>query len=138
MNDIICCLAGTMILKMKLPIVARIAASKVVIMYNEIILTNLEPKFLPAFDNALVISTNTKTGAIALSAPAKSVPNTPIKVALGTSNAKMIPIPRPIATRAINGILTIPLPIALKKLPIVDKKLFVEFAINVPFLLNIF
>ena len=87
-------------------------------------LTNLEPKFLPAEDNALVIRIKTSIGAIAFKAIANILPSSPTKVHVGSVSANITPITRPIATLAINGTFIIHLNIPLKKSPTNEKQFF--------------
>ena len=53
----------------------------------------------------LATSTNTRTGAIAFSAPTNSVPKIEIHVACGTSSARIRPTARPITMRSTRLVL---------------------------------
>ena len=85
----------------KLANTATTAASSVLSMYRPITVRNRLPMPSVACDSELITSTKTRIGAIAFSAPTKTVPKMEITVACGTASARIIPITKPTTIRRI-------------------------------------
>ena len=74
---------------------ATTAASNVLNIYRNMTVLNLDPNPNPAFEIAEATRTNTKIGAIALSASTNSSPKKPTNFQSGTKTPKTAPIIMP-------------------------------------------